>query len=423
MSARLEPGEAVGLDVVARRVETRNEFDATDFATGLPADSDRASENTKSYLAATASFDSGSRWNHRLELTYLDSLNENEADGAAAGSTAAEKAGFRHQSTFAPPDAAHAFTFALEHESERFVQRGQASPFGDPNQRQRLKTTGYVFEYRNEVADALSFSASARYDTSSDFESAATYRLTAAHALGERTQLRGSYGTGQKSPTFVERFGFFPDLFLGNPELKPEHSEGWEIGFRRTFGAGRMSLDAAYFDERLGDEINGFAFDAATGRFTAVNQTGTSHREGVETRVSARLSDALELTGSYAYLDATEPDGSGGQTREVRRPRHTGGLNLHYAFAPRASLNLNVAYNGQRYDTFFPPSGIAERRELGAYRLVTLAGRAELTDRIELFGRIENLLDEDYEDVFGFATAGRGAYVGVRADLDGAGGR
>ncbi len=181
IGAHLEPGETVGLDLVARRVEAHNEFDATDFATGLPADADRVSESTKSYFGATASFEPGARFSHRLELTYLDTLNENEADGAPAGATGAEKAGFYYQSSLASADAPHAFTFALEHEAERFVQRGEASPFGDPNQRQRLETTGYVFEYRTRLAEALSLSASGRYDASSDFESAATYRVTAAY--------------------------------------------------------------------------------------------------------------------------------------------------------------------------------------------------------------------------------------------------
>ena len=91
-------------------------------------------------------------------------------------------------------------------------------------------------------------------------------------------------------------------------------------------------------------------------------------------------------------------------------------INVNYAFSARLNVNLNVAYNGTQYDNFFPPfPQPAERRELSSYRLVSLAANLRMTDRLELFGRIENLLDEDYEDVLGFATPGLGAYLGVRA--------
>ena len=91
-------------------------------------------------------------------------------------------------------------------------------------------------------------------------------------------------------------------------------------------------------------------------------------------------------------------------------------VNVNYAFSARVNVNLNVAYNGMQYDNFFPPfPQPAERRTLSSYRLVSLAANIQLTDRIGLFGRLENLLDEDYEDVFGFATPGLGAFLGIRA--------
>jgi len=203
---------------------------------------------------------------------------------------------------------------------------------------------------------------------------------------------------------------------LGNADLKPEQSEGWEVGLDRTFLDERLTLSATYFDEVLENEINGFAFDPVALQFTAVNQSGESHRKGLETAISADATDALRLTASYTYIDSTQPDVNGLQTREVRRPRHMAAVNVNYAFSTRINVNLNVSYNGTQVDNFFPPfPQPAERHELSSYRLVSLAANMRLTERVELFGRIENLLDEDYEDVLGFATPGLGAYIGLRA--------
>jgi vitamin B12 transporter len=311
---------------------------------------------------------------------------------------------------------ADSLTFAFDYEEESFKQRGAATLFGDPNQNQRLRTTGYVIEYRLTPVNALSLSAAARRDKSSAFDSATTYRLTAAYPFDDdRTRLRASVGTGQKSPTFIERFGFFADAFVGNPGLAPETSKGWEIGIDRTFLDERLVFGATYFDERLRNEINGFVFDLDTFQFTAANEIGKSFRKGVEITVTARPTQKLRLTASGTFLESTQDDGLGQQLVEIRRPEQMAALNISYAASERANVSLNLAYNGAQYDTFFPPFPQSSQRvELASYKLITLAASYRLTDRVELFGRIENMLDEDYEDVFGFATPGVATYVGLR---------
>jgi len=302
----------------------------------------------------------------------------------------------------------------VDHEREDFVQRGTASPFGDPNQTQKLDTSGYVLEYRAAPKESLNLSAAIRYDDSSAYDAATTYRLTASYALQE-TRLRASLGTGQKSPTFGDRFGFFPDTFIGNPNLKPERSRGWEIGIERALG-NRTSLTATYFDVTLEDEIDGFVFDPTSFQFTAANVSGRSERHGVELTASAELSPSLDFGASYTYTDSTQPDGSGDLVDEIRRPQNVGAFNLNYAANERVNVNVNVTYNGSQYDTFFPPFPRSpERVTLASYTLVTLAASYQMTPRLELFGRIENLLDEDYEDVYGFNTPGIGAFIGFRA--------
>ena len=416
LTARLDPSERWHFEFSGRRTDTTKQFDGVDFAaTGLPIDADLETDATQNYLRSAASF-SLANWTHRLSATYLDTKNDNFAGGVGTGSTAAEKLGVYYQATLRfSKSEDHTLTIAVDHEQEDFHQRGTPSPLGDPNQDQTLETTAYVVEYRAVPFDSLALSAAVRYDDNSDFDEITTYRLSTSYLIQRsNTRLRASYGTGQKSPTFLERFGFFPDLFLGNPNVAPESSRGWEIGFEQIWRNDRFVFMATYFNEELKDEINGFVFDPNTFLFTAANEIGTSDRQGVELMFSAHFT-AVDVTASYTVTDSTQPDGSGGEVDEVRRPRHMVSANLNYAVQERTNINLNVSYNGSQYDLFFPPfPQPSEQRKLDGYTLVNLAASYQVTNRVQVYGRIENLFDEQYEDVLGFNTPGIGAFVGVR---------
>src|SRR5690606_32586537 len=97
------------------------------------------------------------------------------------------------------------------------------------------------------------------------------------------------------------------------------------------------------------------------------------------------------------------------------RPRHSAGINVDYRPLAGVGLNLNVNYVGQQRDLFFPPFPEPSRRvDLEDYTLVTIAARWAIRPEITVFARVENLLDEEYEEVFGFAQPGISAFAGVR---------
>ena len=90
--------------------------------------------------------------------------------------------------------------------------------------------------------------------------------------------------------------------------------------------------------------------------------------------------------------------------------------NLNYVFAAnRANVNVGLVFTGERDDIFFPPfPAESEVVTLDSYSLFNLAASYRVTGRAELYGRIENLLDEDYEDIYGFSNPGIGAFAGLR---------
>lgn len=422
----VNPLDNLDLSLSVRHTDSETEFDPAPFPAFVPADGDNVTDSTQTYAQGRAKLDllSG-HWQHIFGISYTDTDNDNFSNGARSTSTEGEKFKLHYQTnvffdTPAFADASHTLTFLVENEEEDFVQTGTATSFGDPNQQQEFTNTGFVAEYRVSLFEQLFLSGSVRHDDNDVFDDATTYRTGIAYNfVATGTTLRGNYGTAVKNPTFSDRFGFSPNTFIGNPNLKPEKSKGWEVGIDQALFDDRAKVSITYFNDRLEDEINGFSFDSTLGGFTAVNVDGESRREGVEFSFNAMLTDQLDLTGAYTYIHATEADRTTGiQVREIRRPRNIASLNGNYRFYnERANVNLGIDYHGEQTDRNFGtfPATVVS---LDDYILVNLAGQYELDSRFTLFGRIENLLDEDYRDVFGFNTPGIAAYAGIRVNLD-----
>ena len=124
-------------------------------------------------------------------------------------------------------------------------------------------------------------------------------------------------------------------------------------------------------------------------------RAGTSERAGVEITANAQLSAAWSLRGTYTYLDAIDPDGA----VEVRRPEHSGSLDVNWAFLDgRGNLNVSALFNGEQEDSEFINATPQTRVTLDGYTLVNLAVSFDVTDRLQLFALLQ----------FGLDTAGLG---------------
>jgi vitamin B12 transporter len=130
---------------------------------------------------------------------------------------------------------------------------------------------------------------------------------------------------------------------------------------------------------------------------------------------SAAISKDLNLAAAYTYTDAKDPGGRD----EVRRPKNIASLVLNYLLPSRkGNINLNIQYNGPMQDNEFNFSTPTDRVDLPSFTLVTLAGAYNLDKSVQLFARIENLLDQDYEEVWSAQSPGIGVFAGVRLSLE-----
>jgi len=408
--------EELVLLFAARQSDGMNQFDAdTDFD-GFVEDQDRVSEfrnNSMRLQADYASLDG--RWQHKLMVAQSTNDNEAFADGVRGNVTASTKEQYQYIGTLFWDGSAQRVSVLVEREEEDYQQRGPLNWGMDPNQDRERDTDTVAVEYRRDISDSLTVAASGRYDDNSEFESANTYRVEAVYQLNDTARLRSAYGTAVKNPTFSERFGFYTN-FIGNANLEPEESTSWELGIDQQFGA--LSLSATLFDSELDSEIDGFVYDPANFAYTSGNKEGISQRQGLELTASGSLTDTIALSAAYTYTDSVESDGAGGYKDEIRRARHTASLNMSWQVMDGLHINTNAQYSGSQTDVFFPPwPAPSQTVTLADYTLLNVSANYSATDKLDVYLRLDNLLDDDYEEVFGYQTLGFGASLGLRLSL------
>jgi len=351
------------------------------------------------------------RWVNTLGYSGLRSDNDSLRDGSKTFKFNADKDIFDFQSNafLETPEfanATHDLTLLVEHQRET----GENSLANLPT----IRNTGYALDYRGGFWDSLYLTIGGRYDDNSRFENEFSPKLTAAYLIHDvGTRLHGSWGKGVQNPTLTELFGFDGN-FIGNPNLNPETSTGWDIGVEQKFLDGRVTADATWFNNRIEDFISS-SFDPVAGASQPVNLDGRSKVHGLELSLSAKLMEQLDFNASYTYTNSEDPTGA----ELVRRPKHIAAASINYRFlADRANLNLEVQYNGSQEDlVFIAPFFEQARANLDAYTLVNVAASYRLMKGVELTGRVENLLDKDYEELFGYRSPGIAGYIGIKGEF------
>lgn len=264
----------------------------------------------------------------------------------------------------------------------------------DPTARQF--DTGIFLEDRFAWDERLFFTAAVRRDEHSVAGSATTYRITGAYLAPEvGGRLHASAGTGFRAPSLAQ------SLFTFSPGLRPEFSKGWDVGYETTFADGVAVWDVTYFNNRFRDLI---VYDFNT---NANINLANSQAHGVETSLFLQLTDVWSATGNYTYTDSLDLDND-----EIlpRRPRH------------QTSVTLQRPWLDNRLDTSFTTLYVSERLDfptqygglyLKDYIVCYANANYRASERTTLFGRIDNVFGENYQEAGGFATAGFSIFGGA----------
>ncbi|MCJ7601553.1 MAG: TonB-dependent receptor [Desulfobulbaceae bacterium] len=248
--------------------------------------------------------------------------------------------------------------------------------------------------------DSLDLVAGLRYDDHDRFGGKTTYRVAPSYLTKFGTLFKASYGTGFRAASLYELYSSY-----GNVNLEPEKSRGWDAGFEQELAGGKVLCGITYFALTFEDRI---AYDYLTSQYQQAE--GDTKTKGVETFVQWRPGENLSLQANYTYTDTRDPD----DKRLARRPMHKAGVGAQYRYG-KARFNMDLYWVGER-----DASGSAKDlngnpvKTLDAYTVVNLAAYYDLTKKVQLYGRIDNLFDEEYEEVWSYATPGLSGYAGIR---------
>lgn len=214
-----------------------------------------------------------------------------------------------------------------------------------------------------------------------------------------RTMLRATYGEGFRAPTLSE--GQPP---YGNPDLRPETARNFDLGFEQQILDGKALFFATYFNRRSTDLI---AFSFATFQSENIDRVNS---KGVEAGFNLNPTDRLDIQASYTLVDAVNRSaGANFGNRLALRPQHSGSLTVDWQTPFGLSVGSSMLLMGDSFDD--ASNGVA----LDGYALVGLRASLPINDRLELYGRVDNIFDVQYSVVAGYNSFGRNAAVGVRA--------
>ena len=293
------------------------------------------------------------------------------------------------------------------------VMSGQTLVLGVDQETESMRTNrtsaengnkGAYAELQSEVAKRFFFVANVRGDDNDSFGGHSTYRLAPAYIVPvTETKLKGSYGTGFKAPTLSQLFEDFPPTFFANPNLKPEQSKGYDVGFEQPL-FNRALVGMTYFHNDITDLINGGVLN---GVFTNVN-IDRAETEGVEAFAAVNVTERLKLRADYTYTKAI--DAITGEELK-RRPRHKTSLTAVWTPTDRLTLSATLL-NVSSWQDFDRVTFGTIRQE--GYTVVNLAGNYVVNDNVTAFARIDNLFNENYQNPNGFLRPGFGIFGGLR---------
>ena len=248
-----------------------------------------------------------------------------------------------------------------------------------------------------------------RHDDHSRFGGHTTFAANAAYTPNDgATIVRASYGEGFKAPSLYQLFSEY-----GNVALKPEKARSWDVGIVQNALDGAAQIGVTWFRRKTRNLIDyvsctgfgdpsplcDYAFD---GYYDNVER---ALARGIEAEIRLKPVEALLVNFNYSYVKSKDLT----TDRDLaRRPRHKAYASIDYRWPFGLSTGASVTHVGKSWDS---ASGLNRNPD---YVLTDIRASYPVTDRVELYGRIDNLFDSGYETVYGYGALGRAAYAGVR---------
>ena len=261
----------------------------------------------------------------------------------------------------------------------------------------KLSIDSYFFLYQFQPIKDLVISAGIRNDDNKGFNSKTTRKISAAYRVFENLSIKTSWGEGFKVPTIFQTTFFCCGAESANTNIRPEESTSYDLGFDFSL-KDKFSFSLVYFKKDINDQIN---FSFGLGGYENIDFVES---DGFEVSANSEITEEINLYLNYSYIDSIDGRGQ----RLINIPKDSGELALTYNSSFNLSGSLTIKYNGS---------------EIGTYGNLDSWSRADinlfykLNNFSEVYFRVENLLDKNYQQVFGYGTPDRSGLVGVKVNF------
>ena len=213
-------------------------------------------------------------------------------------------------------------------------------------------------------------------------------------------KLLTSYSTAFIAPSLYQLY----DGYSGNIDLNPETNQTFEVGFDATFKE-EIQLDVVYFNRQ---EVDAIIYNNTTYSYG----NSSSDASGLEVSVSVAATSFLSINSSYTHIDSNDLEDFNDY---IPANKFVTGIDI----TPFENAFLNFTYRNVGERTIFDRYGsfgtAGENVVLEDYQVLDfMANYTVLEDTVTFFVAATNLLNEDYDDIFGYETRGRNYKVGIR---------
>jgi vitamin B12 transporter len=298
------------------------------------------------------------------------------------------------------------FTLGLESESEEanseYYYGSYLSLFPD----NRAYTTGLYLQNQIKVHNNFFTTVGMRFDKHNRFGGVTTYRIAPTYIIHETgTKIKFTYGTAFHSPSLFDLY----DPTFGNLLLKPERNKGWDGGIEQNFNNNKLSIGITYFNNQF---ENLFGIDS---NYKTIN-IDKAETYGIEFFATADIIPKIKVKFNYTYTKAIELVGPEKNLPLLRRPNDRINLILYYTLNDRFNAMTELIYVGKRDDKDFS-TFVPVRVTLPSYGMVNLSASYSIFTYLDIYGRVDNLFNTDYEEIYGYGTAGLSGYLGFKLNF------
>lgn len=258
----------------------------------------------------------------------------------------------------------------------------------------KLSIDSLFLLYQFQPIKDLVVSAGIRNDDNKGFSSKTTRKIAAAYKISENISIKSSWGEGFKVPTIFQTTFFCCGANSANTNIRPEVSTSYDLGFDFSL-KDKFSFSLIYFKQDVNNQIN---FSFSLGGYENIDFVES---DGFEISSNSKVSETVNLFINYSYIDSI--DGNG--LRLINIPKDSGELVLTYVPSSKLSGSMALKYNGSEISTY---------GNLNSWSRVDINLFYKLNNFSEIYFRVENLFDEDYQQVFGYGTPDRSGLVGIK---------